>query len=726
MEHKNMVIFSLAVLLGLMVGNAEATLKNMQQNPMHLRKAALGATAVAAPSPVSKPNAPVPIMLPPGSRPDIPLPDGFEGNAVAAPVNSRPTPPRADAAALARKRALDANGSVVPQLHNTSKTVVPEAKAPISADSGGPVFPGPVSEANPYTQTASGPTGQSKIMNFRQFLQNSRVVPSLTRKALTGESLIGHKLFENTGKSLATAKTAVSNGFGAVKKTFQPAIDGARDSFNKYGRGFGRMGAGIQSAGTQFATRARAAGELIGKGVKRVTPKVIDEVRAAAPDGRMQALKDHKWFASTKEALYPDNGLLGRALIAVTKKDNMARQEHKGFFGGTRARYRNWKRKRRTRKTEAAKLAQAGVEKAVVPANAQEYEMTVSPYVQQREAAAKAVDAEQKQAADNAVVAEKMRQRRAGDAVVFNEARAARRTDRAVVAGMIARGDPNSPAAKKLAAAEAQASNAAKEAQQADVEVSKHVGALQDQAATRLQALVRGRAARKKSNEVATLSESEHLVGQSEPLSVDRRKELLKVLGLPENASQVDIKRAYRISSRVNHPDKGGKVQDFVIANEAYQALMGQQQYQGIRDAKQLMLENASNTGQPIVTAGLRLPKSPLPLSPLRYPLPKSPPPSRKPKVTIPEAATRSVGAAKAVTPAVTLTPVQMEARERVAQKAYDKAYAKELANPTAGVSLSYTQLMARAKRLGNGAKKAAFGKYDKIAESLAVVNSVP
>ena len=45
------------------------------------------------------------------------------------------------------------------------------------------------------------------------------------------------------------------------------------------------------------------------------------------------------------------------------------------------------------------------------------------------------------------------------------------------------------------------------------------------------------------------------------------------VLGVKENATQEEIKKAFRKASLKNHPDRGGNKAEFQKINEAYQTL---------------------------------------------------------------------------------------------------------------------------------------------------------
>ena len=46
-----------------------------------------------------------------------------------------------------------------------------------------------------------------------------------------------------------------------------------------------------------------------------------------------------------------------------------------------------------------------------------------------------------------------------------------------------------------------------------------------------------------------------------------------EILGVRENASQDEIKKAYRKASLKNHPDRGGNKEEFQKINDAYQTL---------------------------------------------------------------------------------------------------------------------------------------------------------
>lgn len=50
--------------------------------------------------------------------------------------------------------------------------------------------------------------------------------------------------------------------------------------------------------------------------------------------------------------------------------------------------------------------------------------------------------------------------------------------------------------------------------------------------------------------------------------------DLYKILKINKKASKKDVKKAYRNSSKIHHPDKGGKIEDFNLISKAYQILM--------------------------------------------------------------------------------------------------------------------------------------------------------
>ena len=50
-------------------------------------------------------------------------------------------------------------------------------------------------------------------------------------------------------------------------------------------------------------------------------------------------------------------------------------------------------------------------------------------------------------------------------------------------------------------------------------------------------------------------------------------KDYYKILGVDKNATDTDIKSAFRALAREHHPDKGGSAEKFKEINEAYQVL---------------------------------------------------------------------------------------------------------------------------------------------------------
>ena len=76
---------------------------------------------------------------------------------------------------------------------------------------------------------------------------------------------------------------------------------------------------------------------------------------------------------------------------------------------------------------------------------------------------------------------------------------------------------------------------------------------------------------RTRSDRRATDRES---TGQGQSGSDDARSAALSVLGLKTNASQEDIKQAFRTLVKQHHPDLGGSADAFRRVNDAYQLLM--------------------------------------------------------------------------------------------------------------------------------------------------------
>ncbi|HWQ99731.1 MAG TPA: DnaJ domain-containing protein, partial [Candidatus Methylomirabilis sp.] len=55
-------------------------------------------------------------------------------------------------------------------------------------------------------------------------------------------------------------------------------------------------------------------------------------------------------------------------------------------------------------------------------------------------------------------------------------------------------------------------------------------------------------------------------------------RDYYEVLGVPKNASQDDVKKAFRKKAHELHPDKGGDAEAFKRVNEAYQVLGDEKQ----------------------------------------------------------------------------------------------------------------------------------------------------
>ena len=54
-------------------------------------------------------------------------------------------------------------------------------------------------------------------------------------------------------------------------------------------------------------------------------------------------------------------------------------------------------------------------------------------------------------------------------------------------------------------------------------------------------------------------------------------RDLYEVLGVPQDASEEDIKRAYRRKARTSHPDAGGDEDEFKELTTAYEVLRNPQ-----------------------------------------------------------------------------------------------------------------------------------------------------
>jgi len=55
------------------------------------------------------------------------------------------------------------------------------------------------------------------------------------------------------------------------------------------------------------------------------------------------------------------------------------------------------------------------------------------------------------------------------------------------------------------------------------------------------------------------------------------------ILGVSKNASDTEIKKAYKAKSMKHHPDRGGDEEEFKRINEAYQHLSNPQKKSRIR-----------------------------------------------------------------------------------------------------------------------------------------------
>ena len=72
------------------------------------------------------------------------------------------------------------------------------------------------------------------------------------------------------------------------------------------------------------------------------------------------------------------------------------------------------------------------------------------------------------------------------------------------------------------------------------------------------------------------------------------------ILGIPKNASDTDIKKAFKKKSMEHHPDRGGNEEEFKKINEAYQTLKDpnkRQQYDNPQPEWQEMQFNSGNMG---------------------------------------------------------------------------------------------------------------------------------
>lgn len=71
-----------------------------------------------------------------------------------------------------------------------------------------------------------------------------------------------------------------------------------------------------------------------------------------------------------------------------------------------------------------------------------------------------------------------------------------------------------------------------------------------------------------------------------------------EILGLKNNANQIEIHDAYNNLVRIHHPDKGGSNDEMAKLNEAYMALFDKKKYDELKSKKQLdvQTENTSNS----------------------------------------------------------------------------------------------------------------------------------
>lgn len=69
------------------------------------------------------------------------------------------------------------------------------------------------------------------------------------------------------------------------------------------------------------------------------------------------------------------------------------------------------------------------------------------------------------------------------------------------------------------------------------------------------------------------------------------------ILGIPKNASEQDIRKAYKKKSMQHHPDRGGNEEEFKRVNEAYQTLKDPQKRQQYDNPQPQYNFNTSNMG---------------------------------------------------------------------------------------------------------------------------------
>src|SRR6056300_1252348 len=70
------------------------------------------------------------------------------------------------------------------------------------------------------------------------------------------------------------------------------------------------------------------------------------------------------------------------------------------------------------------------------------------------------------------------------------------------------------------------------------------------------------------------------------------------ILGVNKNASDQDIRKAYKKKSMQHHPDRGGNEEEFKKVNEAYQTLKDPAKRQQYDNPNQQFNFNSSHFGQ--------------------------------------------------------------------------------------------------------------------------------
>lgn len=53
-----------------------------------------------------------------------------------------------------------------------------------------------------------------------------------------------------------------------------------------------------------------------------------------------------------------------------------------------------------------------------------------------------------------------------------------------------------------------------------------------------------------------------------------RKKKALKILGLPDDAGDKEIKDTWHRLAHQHHPDRGGKLEDFLLYKKAYEVVL--------------------------------------------------------------------------------------------------------------------------------------------------------